>query len=841
MPTTLSEVNISNDTQLTVVLRKPVTLAGHLYDASGHPLTGQPMALTSSGSKVATFTTDATGYYSLTAAPGTYTIEISRRSADFSQNIPPSYDFYVSNFSLPQNAQQDITLPAHKVSVHVQDDLGAPVAGAQVNTSNGFNFSESLGGTSYNASGSNYYFSGQSPVTDSFGNVTLWLFASTGYNLTVTPPNGSSLTAKTLTNISISGDTQQTVTLAQPVTLSGYLYDESGHPLANQAVALQVPGNNPSATATTDASGYYSLNAQTGVYTISVSNMSAKNTDFSQNIPEGYNYYISNYPLGQSTQQNITLPARKVSVHVQDGQNSPVPGIQLTTNNGFNFNTSLSGATYNASGNDYYFSGQGPSTDTSGNATLWLFASTYDISATPPSGSIYSQFTLSNLSVGGDQNVVISLQYSHNPPQTNATLSPGPNSNGTYADPVSVTLSATAASGYSVANTYYTIDGGAQQTYANPITVTGSGDHTLTYWSEDTSGVVESAKTKVFTIHQPPAISALTKGTVNEGSAFAESGSVTSDAASLTATVDYGDGSGVQPLALFGTNFTLNHIYAEEGSYTVTVTATDNDGLTATATTTVTVNNAPFAVGAITGVPATPIALDASGSAVVNAAVAISDPGTSDTHTAVWDWGDGSAPAAATVSESNGSGSATGSHTYTAPGVYVVTITVTDDDGVSVTQVFRYASVENPYVPGSIFSAGVRYDSPAGADTANPSLTGSVKFAVQVWFKQSTGTIDPSSKVEMDFAAGNIDFVSTSVSEFISANGTGIVEGTGTINGTGTYTFLATGIDSQQSGGNTVRYKIMDASGNVVYDSQPGAPDNAAPTTPVTAGRVNVK
>ena len=45
-----------------------------------------------------------------------------------------------------------------------------------------------------------------------------------------------------------------------------------------------------------------------------------------------------------------------------------------------------------------------------------------------------------------------------------------------------------------------------------------------------------------------------------------------------TATVDYGDGSGPQPLILEGNFANLSHVYAEPGEYTITVTVTDDEG-----------------------------------------------------------------------------------------------------------------------------------------------------------------------------------------------------------------------------------------------------------------------
>jgi hypothetical protein len=212
------------------------------------------------------------------------------------------------------------------------------------------------------------------------------------------------------------------------------------------------------------------------------------------------------------------------------------------------------------------------------------------------------------------------------------------------------------------------------------------------------------------------------------------------------------------------------------------------------------------------------------------------DLGVSDTHTAVWDWGDGTSTnpdtTPGTVTEStNGSGSVSDSHTYTAAGVYPITLTVTDKDGGIGTQTFQYLSVYNPTSQG-LFSAGQKYTSPAGAYMQNTSLTGEVKFGLSYKY-QGTVPVD-HKQFSMDFKAADFLFNATSVNSLVIANGIGTLTGTGTINGSGTYSFLVTGSESAK----TIRIQIKNQSGSTVYDTQPGAADNATPTTTVTSGNV---
>jgi PKD repeat protein/glucose/arabinose dehydrogenase/type 1 glutamine amidotransferase len=70
----------------------------------------------------------------------------------------------------------------------------------------------------------------------------------------------------------------------------------------------------------------------------------------------------------------------------------------------------------------------------------------------------------------------------------------------TYDGPVEVTLDATDEGGVGVESTEYAIDDGAFQTYEDPFTVSGDGEHTVEYRSRDAAGNVEETKSVTFTI-----------------------------------------------------------------------------------------------------------------------------------------------------------------------------------------------------------------------------------------------------------------------------------------------------------------------------------------------------
>jgi hypothetical protein len=145
---------------------------------------------------------------------------------------------------------------------------------------------------------------------------------------------------------------------------------------------------------------------------------------------------------------------------------------------------------------------------------------------------------------------------------------------------------------------------------------------------------------------------------------------------SWTATVNYGDGSGTQPLALNADKtFLLDHLYAP-GAYDLTVAVSDDAGATGTLVIHVVVNNLAPTVNLPSSLSfAFTRTLDASGS--------FTDPGSgsTETYSATVNYGDGTGAQSLVLA----GGSFALHHTYAEAGTYTVAVTVSDSNGGSTT------------------------------------------------------------------------------------------------------------------------------------------------------------
>ena len=150
------------------------------------------------------------------------------------------------------------------------------------------------------------------------------------------------------------------------------------------------------------------------------------------------------------------------------------------------------------------------------------------------------------------------------------------------------------------------------------------------------------------------------------------------------------------------------------------------------------------------------------------------------------------------------------------------------------------------YDPSAGFVTGGGWiNSPAGAYTADPSLTGKANFGFVSKYKK--GATVPTGNTEFQFKVANLNFHSETYQWLVVSGARAQYKGTGTINGSGNYGFLLTAIDGQINGGGGVdkfRIKIWDNTvpsydpNYIVYDNKMGSSDTGNDATELGGGSI---
>lgn len=241
------------------------------------------------------------------------------------------------------------------------------------------------------------------------------------------------------------------------------------------------------------------------------------------------------------------------------------------------------------------------------------------------------------------------------------------------------------------------------------------------------------AKPTVTVSVAPPALTVNAGGSaiIQEGSTFSGSGSFEANGgSSWAATVDYGDGSGVQPLTLNADKtFSLSHQYVDNGTFNITIDIEDNLNNSAEGTRQITVNSvapSPAVTGAGTGVRGVPQKLGLSAT----------DPSPADSNAGiryVINWGD------KTAAQTTGAGVSSASHTYAANGKYTITIRAKDKDGKQSGAITKKVTIKTATLINDPFGGGKKALLVGGTKASNKILIKAGKSG------SVTGTIDGAS------------------------------------------------------------------------------------------------
>jgi len=180
------------------------------------------------------------------------------------------------------------------------------------------------------------------------------------------------------------------------------------------------------------------------------------------------------------------------------------------------------------------------------------------------------------------------------------------------------------------------------------------------------------------------------------------------------------------------------------------------------------------------------------------------------------------------------------SATFSQTGIFTIAVKVTDAAG-EFDIAESFVTVYDP--SGGFVTGGGWIDSPAGAYTADPDLTGKANFGFVSKYKK--GAAIPTGVTQFQFKTGNLNFHSDSYEFLVIAGAKAIYKGVGTINGEGNFGFMLSVIDADVNDNDShevdkFRIKIFDNNGKV-YDNQVGeADDNADPTTEISGGSIKI-
>jgi fibronectin type 3 domain-containing protein len=380
---------LTSDTAVDLPLTSDVhVLGGVLKDQSGVGIAAANVSLNGTAGHFST-TTIGDGTYSVTAAPGTYTLSVTGTKGSNAALMPDSFSANGQSVDLVSgDFQQDLTLDSSMRTITALSPTGELLTG--------MNVSLICSGTTSLFNGANFNGSSTSSgVTNANGTVDLVKVTSyEGCTTTVTAPSGSGYDGSTCT-----GSSTEIICSRVMRAYSGAVTDRNGLAVANATV--HVDGNQPDMhyAAVTNAFGEFSLQvAAFAGYQLHVTGTSAGAA--AAIVPDNYSLSAATDVTSDKT-QDIVVDTVDVAVTARDDRLTPVPNLAIVFGsaglyNGFSASSSNIART----------------TDAGGHAQLvMLKGTTYTISATPAASTGYINTTFNGTSpIVFDTEVIIEFQ-----------------------------------------------------------------------------------------------------------------------------------------------------------------------------------------------------------------------------------------------------------------------------------------------------------------------------------------------------------------------------------------------------------------------------------------------